>query len=334
MTELVDAYGRKVDYLRISLTDRCNLRCRYCMPKEGIGGIGHERILTLEEILRVARILTEMGVRRIRITGGEPLVRRNVLYLIRQLGALPGQPELTLTTNGVLLEEVLPEILAAGLHSINISLDTLDREVYRELTGTDALERVLRGMEKALEMGMQVKLNTVPIRGINEKELTVLAGLARDRGIAVRFIELMPIGCAKDLRGIPGEEILHILEDEYGSAEPEGGTPGVSELQKEARGPARYYHFRGFRGNVGFIDPLSHSFCSSCNRVRLTSDGRLKLCLYYPEGPDLRKMLRGGCSDEELKQAITRELIYKPECHSFINPSEGKDSRNMNEIGG
>ena len=353
---LTDAYGRTIDYLRISLTDRCNLRCRYCMPEEGILAFRHDEILTLEEVYRVAEVLTGMGIRRIRLTGGEPLVRKNMQSLVRRLGQLPSRPELSLTTNGVLLEEYLEEFHAAGLRSINISLDTKDPETYRKLTGVDALDRVERAIEKAVAMGMRVKLNCVPIRGINEEELADFVGMARELPLDVRFIELMPIGCASEFRGIARDEILSGLEKVYGPAEPvlhdgisNPGKGGISDPGKDgvhskdegknasAEGPAEYIHFRGFLGRVGFISPMSHAFCENCNRVRLTADGRLKLCLYYPDGPALLPMLREGCTDEELRNVIRQGLLLKPERHSFgrvDRPARSPEDRNMNQIGG
>ncbi len=326
---LTDAFGRTIDYLRISLTDRCNLRCRYCMPKEGILAFKHEEILTLEEVYRVAEVMTGMGIRRIRLTGGEPLVRKNMLSLVRRLGELPTKPELSLTTNGVLLEECIDELYTAGVRKINISLDTRNPEIYRELTGVDALERVQRAIDKAVDMKLRLKLNCVPIMGVNDGELAKLAEYAKDREIDVRYIELMPIGCAKEFKGITGEEILAELEKVYGKSEP------ASDPYSPGGGPAEYVHFEGFKGNVGFIRPMSHAFCSSCNRVRLTADGKLKLCLYYPDGPLLLPLLREGCSDEELREKILQGLMYKPEKHCFgESMASNPEGRNMFQIGG
>ena len=326
--ELRDEYERKIEYLRISLTDKCNLRCKYCMPAEGISHLAHSDVLTLEEILRVTGVLCRMGVRKVRLTGGEPLVRKNAISLIRRIGELPEKPELAMTTNGVLLEEHLEALSDAGLRSINLSLDTLDRETYRELTGVDALERVMGSLEKAEALGFQVKLNVVPVRGVNDKELTELAALAKEREISVRFIELMPIGCAKELQGIPAEEIARRLETVYGKGTPVTGARGAGS------GPASYLQFPGFRGRVGFISPMSHTFCSECNRLRLTVDGRLKLCLYYPDGADLRTMLRSGCSDEELEKEIRRAVLRKPEHHSFQRVDQKIEKKSMVQIGG
>lgn len=342
-----DAYGRKIEYLRISLTDKCNLRCKYCMPAEGIGLMKHSEVLTLEEICRTARVLTEMGVCRIRLTGGEPLVRRGIVGLMQSLQELPAHPELAMTTNGVLLADRLEELVSVGLQSVNISLDTRNRDVYRELTGTDGYEAVERSIDLALQMGLPVKLNCVPIRGINDGELADLAEYARDRKIDVRFIELMPMGCAREYRGVSESEILEMLEKRFGEAETltEQGADAnnisgnamdsdVPIGTADHRGPARYVHFRGFQGRVGFISPLSHAFCSECNRLRLTVDGRLKLCLYYPEGLDVKQLLRSGCTDEELMTSIRGIIMQKPERHEFCETKSAKERRSMYEIGG
>lgn len=342
-----DAYGRKIEYLRISLTDKCNLRCKYCMPAEGIGLMKHSEVLTLEEICRTARVLTEMGVCRIRLTGGEPLVRRGIVGLMQSLQELPAHPELAMTTNGVLLADRLEELVSVGLQSVNISLDTRNRDVYRELTGTDGYEAVERSIDLALQMGLPVKLNCVPIRGINDGELADLAEYARDRKIDVRFIELMPMGCAREYRGVSESEILEMLEKRFGEAETltEQGADAnnisgnamdsdVPIGTTDHRGPARYVHFRGFQGRVGFISPLSHAFCSECNRLRLTVDGRLKLCLYYPEGLDVKQLLRSGCTDEELMTSIRGIIMLKPERHEFCETKSAKERRSMYEIGG
>ena len=345
--KLVDSCGRTMDYLRISLTDKCNLRCRYCMPKEGISPLSHADVLTLEEIQRVAAVLTELGIRKIRVTGGEPLVRRNAMELVRHLTGLPSKPEIVMTTNGVLLEEHLPTLMELGVRKINISLDTLDRKTYQELTGRDALDRVLHSIEKALSMGFTVKLNVVPIRGINDGEIEALAGMAKEKDLTVRFIELMPMGCAKGLSGIPGDELLERLIKTYGKAETadydqqintrcENTSFSEDRHVKKAlqNGPARYVHFQGFKGPIGFINPLSHQFCRECNRLRLTVDGKLKLCLFYPDGPDIKELFRVGCTDEELKEEIRRAVLRKPERHEFSPGKAAAEARNMVQIGG
>ncbi len=328
---LTDAYGRKIEYLRISLTDKCNLRCRYCMPEEGIKRLRHEELLSLEELYRVAGVLSEMGITRIRLTGGEPLVRKGVTGFVERLSELPSHPQLALTTNAVLLADKLEGFAKAGLTSLNISLDTLDRACFERLTGTDALEDVRRAIDMAYDMGFHIKLNAVPIVGVNDKSLPDLAAYARDRRIDVRFIELMPIGCAVHMQGMRQQEILAVLAESFGTPEtiPADGTSSMEES-----GPAEYVHFPGFAGRVGLISPISHSFCEQCNRIRLTVDGLLKLCLYYPDGLDVRALLRAGCTDDELADKIRESIGKKPKEHCFFNEKDTEDKRNMFEIGG
>ncbi len=256
---LPDGMGRKIEYLRISVTDKCNLRCRYCMPAEGVPAVEHRELLTLEEIAYLVGILAEMGLKKVRLTGGEPLVRKNIEELVWQLHSTPGIRKVAMTTNGVLLEEMLPELVAAGLDAVNISLDTLDRERYTNITGRDCLQQVLKGLDAAVDRDLQVKVNCVPSRELNGTDAVELATLAQDRPVDVRFIELMPIGQGKLFTGIPSEEILTRLTEKYGRAK---------ALPYDGEGPARYYTFHRFRGRVGFISPISHKFCGECNRIR------------------------------------------------------------------
>ena len=321
-----DGYGRNIDYLRISVTDKCNLRCRYCMPPEGVPSVPRSEVLTLEEISRIAGVMAQMGLKKVRLTGGEPLVRSNVTALMRRLHEMEGIRQLALTTNGVLLKGLLPELIDAGLSAVNISLDTLDREIFRKITGSDSLREVLQGMDAAYERGMRVKLNCVPCRELNGGEAIPLAGIARERAIDVRFIELMPIGLGRQFTGVPSEELLTQLSEVYGPAH---------ALQETGEGPARYYAFDGFLGRVGFISPISHRFCESCNRLRLTAEGRLKLCLYYKDGIDLRALLRVGASDEALMEVIAGAILKKPRQHSFgVKDGSDAEQRRMNQIGG
>lgn len=328
-----DGYGRQIDYLRISVTDKCNLRCRYCMPPEGITRLSHEEVLSLEEIFRLVGIMEGMGIKKVRLTGGEPLVRKNLVRLVQDIRSLPGIEEIALTTNGILFGEQAGKLKDAGLTGVNISLDTLSPESFCRITGAKGLEQVLGAVEEALLQELTVKLNCVPVRELNEQEIVELAQLARDRRVDLRYIELMPIGCGRQFQGIPSEEVKARLEAVYGPASPIG--PG-----RERGGPAEYYQFQGFQGRIGFISPLSHKFCSSCNRVRLTAEGRLKLCLHYERGLELKPLLRGGASDEQIRQAIEAALLEKPEEHSFgqkdgkENAAEEKDNRKMVQIGG
>ncbi|MBO4981203.1 MAG: GTP 3',8-cyclase MoaA [Lachnospiraceae bacterium] len=325
---MTDGFGRTIDYLRISVTDKCNLRCRYCMPREGIALIPHRELLTLEEVYRVVRIMAGMGICKVRITGGEPLVRKNVTKLIKDIHGLPGMEEIAMTTNGVLLGEQVEELKAAGLTGVNISLDTLHPQTFERITGFDRHGQVMEAVEKVLEQGMKLKINCVPCRGLNDTELTELASLAKERPVDIRYIELMPVGCGRDFEGIPSHEILAGLEACYGKAQ-------LSE-EKRGNGPARYYDFPGFCGKVGFISPISHKFCGECNRVRLTAEGRLKLCLHYDRGLELKPLLRGGATDGDIRHEVEEALQKKPKEHDFehIGEREGSEKRKMVQIGG
>ncbi len=350
-----DQYGRTIDYLRISLTDKCNLRCTYCMPREGIRTVPHSEILSVEEIIRAAEILCELGIKRIRLTGGEPLVRKGLTDLLTGLSGIDGGPELCMTTNGVMLKDRLPEFMASGLKDYNISLDTLDRACFMKLTGKDALDEVLSSIDEALKAGCRVKLNCVPIKGINDGELAALAGFAGEKKVPLRFIELMPIGEGCTLTGLTRAEVLEILKPEFGEAsawDPEkkdlsGSAPEkegdrASAFSKEVKedipsGPAEYVTFKGHNVRVGFISPMSHSFCSSCNRIRLTAEGRLKLCLCYPDAVDIKGLLRSGLDAAEIKNRIEDGIKQKPAKHCFNDTGAGMSAmehRNMNQIGG
>lgn len=327
-----DNIGRVIDYLRISVTDKCNLRCKYCIPPEGVERIPHRELLTLEELARVINIMAGLGVRNVRFTGGEPLVRKNLEKLIADVSVLEGVESIALTTNGVLLRERLAALLEAGVTAINISLDTLDEQMYREITGTDACKRVLEAIGQSVAAGIPTKVNCVPCREWNETELADVAGLARSLPVDVRFIELMPMGCGRRFHGIPSQEVLERLQAVYGGARP------LPESAKRGNGPARYYEFEDFKGKIGFISPMSHKFCGECNRIRLTAEGRLKLCLHYDMGIDLKPLLREGGTDEEIRNAIVDAVRRKPVSHDFEHEltehAAGADSRRMVQIGG
>lgn len=328
---MIDGFGRIIDYLRISVTDKCNLRCKYCMPEGGIELISHEELLSLEELYRVARIMEGLGIKKVRFTGGEPLVRKNLIKLIEDVEKLPGIEEIAMTTNGVLFADQAAELKRAGLTSVNISLDTLDKERFQAITGVDAEDSVSRAIRRAQEEELKVKINCVPCRELNEEDIVSLAALAMWNAVDVRYIELMPLGCGKNFHGIPTDEILEKLEVEYGKATPVAAGCG--------NGPAHYYQFKNFQGRIGFISPMSHKFCSECNRVRLTAEGRLKLCLHYDTGIELKPLLRGGYSDEEIRTAILEAVNKKPEAHNFAQENSEisvahSDSRRMVQIGG
>lgn len=332
-----DQFGRNIDYIRVSVTDRCNLRCIYCMPEEGIPCVSHSDILTFDEIRRICGIGAELGISRIKLTGGEPLVRRGLPGLLGMLKKIPGIEQVTLTTNGILLKDNINELVSNGLDAVNISIDTLDPEYYHKITRRGGIEEVLSGLDAALSYpALKVKVNCVPLKGMPEETYVQLASLAKDRDVDVRFIEMMPIGLGKEYCGVSGQEIYNILKERFGEAERCNGKFG--------NGPAVYVQFSGFQGKIGFIDAVTHKFCSTCNRVRLTSEGRLKLCLQYETGIDMRKLLRSGADDEVIRQEMRRVIYEKPACHHFadgrpdtpasLSGDEKLETRDMSQIGG
>ncbi len=320
---MLDSYQREIDYLRISVTDRCNLRCIYCMPEEGVAWQPHDNVLRYEELLRLTRIFAGLGVRKVRLTGGEPLVRKGLPALVSGLRAIPGIDEVSLTTNGLLLAQQLPALLAAGLTGGNVSLDTLNEATFQRLTRRSGADKVLAAVDACLAAGLPTKLNCVPLAP--EAELLELAALAKDRPLAVRFIELMPIGLGKNLNGLDEARLRALLESAYGPLTPWAGRLGS--------GPCRYFSLEGFQGKLGFISAMSHQFCAQCNRVRLTADGYLKTCLQYDRGVALRPLLAG--SDEALAAAIAGAIGDKPQAHRFSQRDvSGVDGRTMSQIGG
>ncbi len=332
-----DQFGRNIDYMRISVTDRCNLRCIYCMPEEGVPCVSHSDILTFDEIRRICGIGAELGISRIKLTGGEPLVRRGLPGLLGMLKKIPGIEQVTLTTNGILLKDNINELVSNGLDAVNISIDTLDPEYYHKITRRGGIEEVLSGLDAALSYpALKVKVNCVPLKGMPEETYVQLASLAKDRDVDVRFIEMMPIGLGKEYCGVSGQEIYNILKERFGEAERCKGKFG--------NGPAVYVQFSGFQGKIGFIDAVTHKFCSTCNRVRLTSEGRLKLCLQYETGIDMRSLLRSGADDEVIRQEMRRVIYEKPACHHFadgrpdtpasLSGDEKLETRDMSQIGG
>ena len=325
---MLDKLNRKIDYLRISVIDRCNLRCVYCMPEEGIESIPHDEILTYDEILRICEIVSELGIRKIKITGGEPLVRKDIVNLIRDIKNIDKIDQVTLTTNGILLHEMLDDLYDAGIDAINISLDTLNKDNFKKITRRDGLEKVLMSIDKAYDLGIRVKINCLAIRDFNLKEIVEIASFAKDREIDVRFIELMPIGFGKKYTQIDNDEILSILESRFGTFE--------IVTEKRGNGPAKYYRNQNMKGCIGFISAISHEFCESCNRIRLTSSGFLKLCLHYNKGIDLKGPIRNGISDEDLKKLIHNTIWNKPISHKFghANGEQDIELKNMVQIGG
>lgn len=321
-----DQFQRRIEYLRISVTDRCNLRCKYCMPETGVQWIPHEEILSFEEIQRLIKISTLLGFKRFRITGGEPLVRKGIVDFIAQVSQIPGVEDLMLTTNGMLLPEMAFDLKAAGLNRVNISLDTFDPQQFREITRGGEVDKVLQGVFRSLEAGLQpVKLNVVVVRDFNVKELSKFLELARNYPIHVRFIELMPIGISSEQRKefVPIAEMKEIL-----------GLQGLGPKKDVlGGGPAEYITTEGFQGSLGFISALSRHFCDTCNRVRLTADGKLRPCLHSSKEVDLRQALRNGSSEDELADLFAQAVWHKPAEH-HMNEEAWQDQRMMSQIGG
>ena len=322
---MIDSLGRNIDYLRISVTDRCSLRCTYCMPESGVQWLPHTEILRYEELLRLVRIFVSLGITKFKLTGGEPLVRKGLADFIRSMRAIDGVQSVTLTTNGVDLKNQLPALLDAGIDGINLSLDTLDRARFAARTRRDCLDQVLEGMHAALAVpGLNFKLNCVSMAGA-EEDWIALAALAEDRPLTVRFIELMPIGMGQGSAPCTEAEVSAALERVYGPL-----TPYDTPL---GNGPAHYCSLPGFAGKIGFISAVSHQFCDRCNRVRLTASGYLKTCLQYDVGAALAPLLKE--SDDVIRAAIEDAVSRKPVSHQFTNPNpEHREGRIMSQIGG
>lgn len=323
---MLDRYGRVINYLRISVTDRCNLRCCYCMP-EGVQDVGMKSILTFEEIWEIVRTGVSLGITHIRITGGEPLVRKGCVDLIRGIREIPGVETITMTTNGVLLGNYGKQLKEAGVDGVNISLDTLDPEEFYKITGKRELQEVLAGIRAAKTAGLPVKLNAV-----NRKELDPipLVRYAQEENLPLRFIEMMPVGYGKKYVGRSNEELRETLEAVCGKAE---CMTNREELSRMGSGPAVYYQFSDLKVPVGFISAIHGKFCDTCNRVRLTAEGYLKLCLCYDEGENLRRVLREG-EKENLRTIMEQTIFRKPAAHCFEHPAEMTETHEMVKIGG
>ena len=323
---MLDQYGRVINYLRISVTDRCNLRCCYCMP-EGVQDVGMKNILTFEEIWEIVRTGVSLGITHIRITGGEPLVRKGCVDLIRGIREIPGVETITMTTNGVLLGNYAKQLKEVGVDSVNISLDTLDPEEFYKITGKRELQEVLAGIRAAKTTGLQVKLNAV-----NRKELDPLplVRYAQKENLPLRFIEMMPVGYGKKYVGRSNEELRKTLVTVCGTPE---CITDREELSRMGSGPAVYYRFSDLKVPVGFISAIHGKFCDTCNRIRLTAEGYLKLCLCYDKGADLRRALREG-EKENLRTIMEETIFQKPAAHCFEHPEEMTETHEMIKIGG
>lgn len=328
-----DQYNRNIEYLRISITDRCNLRCKYCMPKDSCNYTEDgEAGLTDEEILQVVKVAAKLGISKIKVTGGEPLLRNSCTSLIEKMKAVEGIHMVTLTTNGVLLEQYLDKLVSVGVDGINVSLDTLNPRRYEEITGQNHLSKVLKGIYLAVESGVRTKINvaTLEIGDGNLENWNELLQLTRDLPVDVRFIEIMPIGMGKSTYGTPHNALISAIRKAY---------PGIQEDNSfHGNGPAVYYRIPGFQGSIGFISAVHASFCNKCNRIRLTNHGELKSCLCYQAGNSLLPILRSGKSPQEVERLLEKSIRYaiyeKPKHHSFNIPDRITETKNMCAIGG
>jgi cyclic pyranopterin phosphate synthase len=326
---LRDGWGREIKSLRVSVTDKCNFRCTYCMPAEGLEWLGREQILTYEEIDRLVGIMAAMGVEEVRLTGGEPLVRRDLPELVRMLAVVPGVNDLSLTTNGILLDRLTGPLVDAGLRRLNVSLDSLSHVRFAEITRRDALDRVLAGLEEA-ERHPQlrpIKVNCVAVRGFTEEEVPALAELARRKPYVVRFIEFMPLDADEAWREddvLSGAEIRELIEERW----------PLVEIPAKPSSTARRFRFVDGAGEIGFVNPVSEPFCSSCDRIRLTADGQLRTCLFSRREWDLKTPLRDGSSDEQIESLIRWAVRHKELKHKINEPGFVRASRSMSQIGG
>ena len=324
-----DRFGRRIDYLRISLTDRCNLRCVYCMPATGMHFAPKDELLTDEELLRVVRLTTEIGFRKFRLTGGEPTIRPNLPELIRAIKAMPGVEEVAMTTNGILLAKQAAALAAAGLDRVNISIDTLDPDRFRRITRGGDIRKVFDGIHAAEEHGLTpIKLNAVVVRGFNDHEVADLAELTLEHSWQMRFIEIMPLDGVFDVaqeRLVPSAETRALIQAQWGQLTP--------EPHDNPADPARPYRLPHARGTVGFISSVTENFCAGCNRMRLTSEGKLRLCLLRSDELDLRPLLRAGASDAELRAALREGVWRKPWGHG-LQDGVLPVGRGMSQIGG
>ncbi|MBU3137188.1 GTP 3',8-cyclase MoaA [Clostridium gasigenes] len=321
-----DKYGRKIDYLRISVTDNCNLRCIYCMKENHNDFLSSDKKLTDNEIYRIVLESAKLGIKKIRFTGGEPLVRKDIMDLIGRINKIEGIEEIYLTTNGILLLDQVENLAANGVKGVNISLDSLKPDRFKTLTRRGELKKVLEVIDKCIEHNIKVKLNTVIIGDINQDEILDFVELTKQKAIDVRFIELMPIGQGKLFKPVKNTKILEIIKSEYKE---------LAEINRNiSEGPAKYIRVNNSLGRVGFISAISNCFCDYCNRIRITPDGFLKQCLHWNYGVDLRTLIRNGISNEELNNIIKNNIYNKPEKHLFNEQNKNEEIRFMNEIGG
>ncbi len=329
MEPLRDSWGREIHSVRVSVTDKCNFRCKYCMPAEGLEWLPRDEVLSYEEIARLVRVLAAMGVCEVRLTGGEPLVRRELPVLVSLLSEIPGVDDLSLTTNGVLLDRLAGPLVEAGLTRLNVSLDSLSHVRFAEITRRDALDRVLAGLAEAERYPelRPIKVNCVAVRGFTEEEVPALAELARRKPYVVRFIEFMPLDADEAWREdevLTGGEIRALIEERW----------PLEEIPAKPSSTARRFRFADGAGEIGFVNPVSEPFCSSCDRIRLTADGQLRTCLFSRREWDLKTPLRDGATDEELAERIRFAVRHKELKHKINDPGFVRASRSMSQIGG
>ena len=329
MEPLRDSWGREIHSVRVSVTDKCNFRCKYCMPAEGLEWLPRDEVLSYEEIARIVRVLAAMGVDEVRLTGGEPLVRRELPVLVSLLAETPGVRDLSLTTNGVLLDRLAGPLVEAGLTRLNVSLDSLSHVRFAEITRRDALDRVLTGLAEAERYPelRPIKVNCVAVRGFTEQEVPALAELARRKPYVVRFIEFMPLDADKAWREdevLTGGEIRALIEERW----------PLEEIPAKPSSTARRFRFADGAGEIGFVNPVSEPFCSSCDRIRLTADGQLRTCLFSRREWDLKAPLRDGATDGELADLIRFAVRHKELKHKINDPGFVRASRSMSQIGG
>ena len=317
-----DSLGREIDYLRISLTESCNLRCIYCMP-EGVAPKVCGETLTKENIFDIVEVAVELNIKKIRLTGGEPLLRQDIVEIVQGIKDR-GIEEIYITTNGILLPEKIEKLKKVGLKGINISLDTLDSKQFNLITRGGELEKVLQGIEKALNLNLEVKINSVIMKNINENAIEELVKLTLNNQLDVRFIELMPIGQGKKFTGISNNEIYNRLEKTF----------EFDRDYKEIKGVSIYYKLKNSKGNIGFISPINSCFCETCNKIRLTSDGVIKRCLNSKGNTNIKEYLDKNVEKEEIKKILEQEILKKPEKHLFGKENEDEELKNMNAIGG
>lgn len=315
-----DSINREIDYIRVSVTDRCNYRCYYCMPSEGVEYIEHEEILSYEEILRILQIFSSLGIKKVKLTGGEPLVRKELSRLVAMIKGIEGIEEVTLTTNGYYLEENIEALLKGGISDINISIDSLNPDKYRRICRVAGLDKVLGGIEKSLKLGAKIKINTTLNGMSTEEDILDLVKFGLEKKLKIRFIEMMPIGMGR-IHSLSGDEVLAMLKKHY---------PNLRKSKMRGNGPAVYYQLEDTY--LGLISAVHHKFCDSCNRIRLSADGFIRPCLACEEGVDIKSLLRGGEENSVLEKALYDAVFYKPLSHRF---EEKIGNRNiMSRIGG